>query len=333
MESRLFTRLGTLRQLEIFVSVAEHRSMARAAEALHLSQSAVSLQIRKLTDAVGLPLHEVVGKQLYLTDAGREVVAAANQVFATIGRLDDTLNNMKGLTAGRLRIAVVTTAKYFLPRILGPFCRDYPEIDLEFHVGNRAQIIARIENNQDDLYIFNDLPHDLDIASHRFLPNPLAVIASRHHPLAGRQGLKWKDLKDETFLMREEGSGTFNAVRRHLEKRGESLGKTMTIASNEAIKYAVVENMGISILSAYVLADSVGPDLVQLRLEGFPILSDWHVVYPKSKPMSLIAERFLEFVLKRGPDVLPMENLERQVERALAQGEPRVGLEDEDPSD
>ena len=181
--------------------------------------------------------------------------------------------------------------------------------------------------------VFNDLPHDLDIASHRFLPNPLAVIASRHHPLAGRQGLKWKDLKDETFLMREEGSGTFNAVRRHLEKRGESLGKTMTIASNEAIKYAVVENMGISILSAYVLADSVGPDLVQLRLEGFPILSDWHVVYPKSKPMSLIAERFLEFVLKRGPDVLPMENLERQVERALAQGEPRVGLEDEDPSD
>ena len=318
MDSRLFTRLGTLRQLEIFAKVAEHRSMARAAEELYLSHSAVSVQIRKLAEAVGLPLHEVIGKQLYLTDAGREVVATADQVFAAIGRLDETINNMKGLTAGRLRIAVVTTAKYFLPRILGPFCRDYPEIEVEFHVGNRAQIIARLDNNQDDLYIFNEVPRELDIASHRFLANPLAVIASRQHQLAGRKGLTWADLENETFLMREEGSGTFNAVRNHLDARGDALGKTMTIESNEAIKYAVVENMGITILSAYVLADAVGTDLVQLRVEGFPILSDWHVVYPASKSLSLIAERFLEFILKRGPDVLPMENLEKQVERALA---------------
>jgi len=318
MDSRLSTRLGTLRQLEIFVQVAERQSMARAAEALYLSHSAVSIQVRNLADAVGLPLHEVIGKQLYLTDAGREVLVAARQIFSTIGRLDETINNMKGLTAGRLRIAVVTTAKYFLPRILGPFCRDYSDIDVEFHIGNREQIIARLDNNQDDLYIFNDLPHDADIVSHRFLPNPLAVIASRRHPLAGRTGLDWQDLENEIFLMREQGSGTFNAVRRHLDERGHSLGKTMTIESNEAIKYSVLENMGISILSAYVLADAVGPDLVQLRVSGFPILSDWHVVYPKSKPLSLIAEKFLEFVLKRGPDVLPMENLERQVERALA---------------
>lgn len=317
-DSRLFTRLGTLRQLEIFARVAEHRSMARAAETLYLSHSAVSVQVRKLTEAVGLPLHEVIGRQLYLTDAGQEVLATANRLFAEIGRLDETINGLKGLKAGRLRIAVVTTAKYFLPRILGAFCREYPEIDVEFHVGNRAQIIARLDNNRDDLYIFNDLPRELDIASHRFLANPLAVIASRRHRLAGRKGLAWRDLRHETFLMREPGSGTFNAVRRHLDRRGDSLGKTMTIESNEAIKYAVVENMGITILSAYVLADAVGTDLVQLRVAGFPVLSDWHVVYPKSRSMSLIAERFLEFVLKRGPDVLPMENLERQVERALA---------------
>lgn len=318
MASKLFTRLGTLRQLEIFLKVAERGSMSRAAEELFLSQSAVSVQVRKLAEAVGLPLHEVIGKQFYLTDAGREVVATADQVFAAVGRLDETINNMKGLKAGKLRIAIVTTAKYFLPRILGPFCREYPEIDVEFHVGNRAQIIARLDRNQDDLYIFNDLPRDLDIATHRFLPNPLAVIASRHHPLAGRKGLKWQDLADETFLMREQGSGTFDAVRRHLDEHGEDFGKVMTIESNEAIKYAVVENMGISILSAYVLADAVGPDLVQLPVAGFPILSDWHVVYPEAKPLSLIAERFLEFILKRGPDVLPMENLERQVEQALA---------------
>ena len=318
MESGLFTRLGTLRQLEIFTRVAEHRSMARAAEELFLSHSAVSVQVRKLSDAVGLPLHEVIGKQLYLTDAGREVVAAAEQVFAAIGRLDETINNMKGLSAGRLRISVVTTAKYFLPRLLGAFCREYPDIDVEFHVGNRAEIIARLEDNQDDLYIFNELPGDVDIETHRFLPNPLAVIASSKHPLAGRKGLKWADLAEETFLLRERGSGTYNALRQHVDRFDSFPSKIMTIESNEAIKYAVAENMGITVLSAYVLADGVGLDLVQLRVEGFPIFADWHVGYLRSKPLSLIAERFLEFILERGPGVLPIENLKRQVEQALA---------------
>ena len=317
MAQTLETRLGTLRQLQIFLNVAEKQSVSRAADALYLSHSAVSLQVRKLAESVGLPLHEVIGKQLYLTDAGREVVAAGREIFDSLRRLDETINNLKGFTAGHLAISVVTTAKYFLPRILGPFCRDYPDIDLSFHVGNREEIIRRLNENLDDLYIFNDLPTDLDITAHRFLPNPLAVIASSKHPLAGRKGLEWKDLRDEKFLMREPGSGTYAAIREHLDAAGHRLGKTMTIESNEAIKYAVVENMGVTILSAYVLADAVGPGLAQLRVKGFPILSDWHVVHAQAKHLSLIAERFLEFVLKRGPDVLPMENLERQVRRAL----------------
>ncbi len=235
MESRLLTRLGTLRQLEIFLKVAEHQSMTRAAEALYLSHSAVSLQVRKLAEAIGLPLHEVIGKKLYLTEAGREVVTAGTQIFDAIRRLDETINNLKGLTSGRLAISVVTTAKYFLPRILGPFLRDYPDIDLSFHVGNRAEIIRRLDDNRDDLYIFNGLPRDLDIESYRFLPNPLAVIASSRHPLAGRKGLEWHDLEHEKFLMREPGSGTFEAIRQHLGANDLRLGKTMTIESNEAI--------------------------------------------------------------------------------------------------
>lgn len=317
MDSARLARLGTLRQLEIFLSVAEHGSMARAAEALHLSHSAVSVQVGKLADAVGLPLHEVIGKRLRLTDAGREVVSTGDAVFTALRGLDQRIDRLRGLTAGRLRISVVTTAKYFLPRILGPFCREYPGIDVSFHVGNRAQIIDRMHDNRDDFYIFNDLPDDLDIRSHRFLPNPLAVIASSRHPLAGKPGLTWEDIQGEKFLMREEGSGTFNAIRRHLEAHGHRLGKTMTIESNEAIKYAVVENMGITILSAYVLADAVGHDLVQLRVKGFPILSDWHVVYPGARAQTPVGERFLEFVLRKGPDVLPIAKLEAQVERAL----------------
>ena len=319
MDSRLLSRLGTLRQLEIFLKVAERGSMSRAAEELYLSHSAVSLQVRKLAETIGLPLHEVIGKQLYLTEAGRELVATGNEIFDSVRRLDETINNLKGLTAGRLAISVVTTAKYFLPRILGPFCRDYPELDLSFHVGNRAEIIERLTANRDDLYIFNGLPQDLDIESFPFLPNPLAVIASSRHRLAGRKGLQWRDLANEKFLMREPGSGTFEAIRQHLDENGWTLGKTMTIESNEAIKYAVVEDMGVTILSAYVLADAMGPDLAQLRVKGFPILSNWYVVYPRAKRLSLLAERFLEFVLKQGPDVLPMENLEKQVQRALAE--------------
>ena len=319
MDSTNFSRLGTLRQLQIFAKVAEHQSMARAAEELFLSQSAISIQIRKLSEAAGLPLHEVIGKQLYLTDAGNEVLAAAQEIFSTIDRLDDTIHNMKGLTAGRLRISVVTTAKYFLPRLLGPFCRDYPDIDVEFYVGNRSQIIERLNNNRDDLYFFNDLPADLDVTSHRFLPNPLAVIASHKHPFTKRKRLKWSDLQSEKFLVREAGSGTQNAVQKHLNKLGLSIEKKITITSNEAIKYAVAENMGFTILSAYVLADGVGLGLRQLRVTGFPILSDWHVAYPKQKTLSLTAHRFLEFLLKRGPDVLPMEKLENQLKKALQQ--------------
>ena len=318
MDTRLLTRLGTLRQLEIFMKVAETRSITRAAEELFLSHSAVSVQVGKLAEALEMPLHEVVGKRLFLTEAGEEVVRTGHELFAVIRRLDENLANLKGLASGTLRISVVTTAKYFLPRILGPFCRDYPGIDVEFKVGNRAQIIDRLTANQDDLYIFNDPPEELDITTHRFLPNPLAVIASENNPLARRKRLTWGDLQDEKFLMREEGSGTYNAIRRHLEKHDLTLGKTMVIESNEAIKYAVIENMGISILSAYVLANAREDGLVQLPVAGFPVLSDWHVVHPESRQLSLIAERFLEFVLKRGPDVLPMEKIERQVKQALA---------------
>ena len=218
---RSISRLGTLRQLEILVSVADHGSMTGAAEALHLSHSAVSLQVRKLSESVGLPLHEVIGKRLYLIDAGDEALKSAREVLGSLRRLDERLSGLKGLTAGRLSISVVTTAKYFLPKILGPFCREYPDVDVSFSVGNRAQIIRRLDENRDDLHIFNNLPKELDIVTHRFLPNPLAVIASSKHPLAERKRLRWSDLEGEKFIMREEGSGTCSAIQGHLAARGD----------------------------------------------------------------------------------------------------------------
>ena len=316
--TRALAKLGTLRQLEIFLKVAETGSIARAAEALYLSHSAASVQIRKLAEAAGLPLHEVIGKRLFLTEAGREVAASGRELFEVMSRLDGRLKHLKGLTAGSLSIAVVTTAQYFLPRILGPFCQMYPDIDVAFMVGNRAKIIERLNGNRDDLYIFGDPPDELEIHGRPFLPNPLAVIASAKNPLNRRRRLDWEDLRGQKFLLREEGSGTHNTIRKHLRENNLSLAKTMVVESNEAIKYAVMADMGITILSAYVLADAEEDGLAQLRVRGFPIMSHWHVVNLKSKKLSLIAERFLDFILNRSRDVLPMEHIEQQVQRALA---------------
>lgn len=206
MDTRLLTRLGTLRQLEILMKVADAGSIARAAEELYLSHSAVSVQIKNLADALGLPLHEVIGKQLYLTDAGKEVVSTGRELFSVIRRLDDKINDLKGLTAGNFRMSVVTTAKYFVPRILGPFCQEYPAIDVKFAVGNRGQIVDRLSRNLDDLYIFSDPPEETSINCIPFLPNPLAVIASKNNPLSRRKRLQWSDLAEQKFLMRERDS-------------------------------------------------------------------------------------------------------------------------------
>ena len=319
LDTRLLTRLGTLRQLEIFLKVAEEGSIARAAEELHLSHSAVSIQVRKLSETLGIPLHEVVGKKLYLTDAGHEVVKAGQELVGVVSRLDERLSDLKGLSAGHLRISVVTTAKYFLPRIIGAFREEYPGITVEFKVGNRAQIIERFEQNLDDLYFFSDPAEDMAIETYPFLPNPLVVVASVNNPLARRERVRWKDLADETFLMREAGSGTAFAVQRHLEKAGRRIEQRLVIESNETIKFMVVENMGISILSAYVLANAREDGLVQLPVKGFPIMSEWYVAKIPGKQLSRVAERFLEFVLNRQRDVLPMRQLEEQVARALGQ--------------
>lgn len=316
------SRLGTLRQLEIFMKVAETRSISRAAEALFLSHAAVSIQVHKLAETVGLPLHQVVGKRLQLTQAGEEVVRTGQEILEAARRLNDRLDALQGLTAGHFRISVVTTAKYFLPRLLGPFCRQYPGIDVEFLVGNRQQIIDRLDRNLDDLYIFSDPPEDADVAAHRLLPNPLVVIASKDHPLANAHPLKWSQLAGEKFLMREPGSGTRNAVERHLREQRLKLGRTMVIESNEAIKFAVMENMGIAILSAYALANAEREGLVQLPVEGFPLMTHWSVVQWRTRKLSLVAEKFLAFVTEKGAEVLPMEEIERHVQRAFRSGKP-----------
>lgn len=317
LDIKLLAKLGTLRQLEIFLNVAEAGSVSRAAETLNLTQPSVSIQVKKLSDVIGLPLYEVIGKKLKLTEAGRKVEEAGKEIFKTVDLLDNEINDLKGLQSGTLSISVVTTSKYFMPYVMAPFCELYPGVEVELNIGNRSNIIERLNKNLDDLYIFSELPESLDIVSYPFLPNPIAVVASKKHELANKKKLKWEDIRDVRFIMREAGSDSLFIVNNYLKENNYKMTDVMTIQSNEAIKHAVMANMGVSIISAYTLSNADTDGIVQLDVEGFPLISHWELVHIKEKKLSSVAQRFLDFTLNNGRNLLPMKKIERNVQSAI----------------
>ena len=287
----------TFRQLQVFEAIARHGSFTRAAEELFLTQPTVSMQIKKLTEAVGLPLFEQVGKRIFLTGAGGELHAACREVFNTWARFEMTVADLKGLKQGQLRLAVVTTAEYFTPRLLGPFCQQYPGVEVSLEVINRERILERLANNEDDLYILGQPPETLDVEFRPFLENPLVVIAPRDHPLARERHIPLERLAQEPFLMREPGSGTRKALERLFAEHGLAFKVRMEIGSNEAIKQAVVGGMGISALSRHTLAeDAATGRLAILDVDHFPIPRHWYVAYPSGKQLSVVARSFLEYL-------------------------------------
>lgn len=300
MPSRIHAKVGTIRQLEILLAVYDLGSVKLASEQLHLTQPTVSIQLKKLSEAIDTPLYERIGKSRRFTDAGLEMVKTAREVLDSFARLDMELANLRGLKAGTLRIAVVTTSKYFIPHLLGPFLERYPHINVDFKVGNRQQIIDRFEDDLDDLYVFSHPPETAGVDITEFLPNPLVAIAASHHPLAGKKNLDIAALANEPFLMREEGSGTRFAIERHLQSINAKLNVRMTIESNEAIKHAVMSGLGISILSAHTLAFGGNTGLTELDVKQMPIDSMWYLVMPKNKQQSLITQTFLQFLKTEG---------------------------------
>jgi len=298
-------RYSTLRQLEVFSAIARLGSFTRAAEELCLTQPTASMQIKKLTEAVGMPLFEQVGKKIQLTDAGRELQRTCREVFASLGRFEMYVADLKGLGTGNLRIAVVTTAKYFIPRLLGSFCQLHPGIDAALKVSNRERILRRMADNEDDLYILGQPPDDLDLIAEPFLPNPLVVLAPAAHPLAGVKRIPFARLGEEPFLFREPGSGTRIATERLFAEQGLKVKVRMELGSNEAIKQAIVGGLGLAVLSEHVLVmDAPAGQIAVLDVEGFPIQRHWYVVYPAGKQLSVVARAFLEHLRRaqRGLD-------------------------------
>lgn len=290
-------RHSTLRQLEVFEAIARLGSFTRAAEELYLTQPTVSMQIKKLAEAVGLPLFEQVGKKMYLTDAGRELHKTCRGIFEHLAHFEMVTADMKGLKTGKLRLAVVTTAKYFAPRLLGMFCQQYPGVEVSLKVSNRERVLERLAGNQDDLYILGQPPEEADVVAEAFLENPLVVLAPAQHALAHKKKISLKRIAEEPFLLREPGSGTRMATERVFAEQGLKLKMRMELGSNEAIKQAVIGGLGISVLSSHTLAlEATSGQFVILDVQGFPIQRHWHFAYPAGKQLSIVANTFADYL-------------------------------------
>lgn len=287
----------SLRQLQVFDTIARLGSFTGAAKELFLTQPTVSMQIKTLEAGIGLPLFEQIGKQIYLTDAGKMVHEHARQVLDAFANLHMDIADMHGLKTGTLRLAVVTTAKYFVPQALGRFCERYSGVDVALNVINRESLLERMTENLDDLYIMGHPPQTSEYIFEPYLDNLLVVLAPSTHPLAGVRGIEPEQLVQYPFILRESGSGTRMAVDEFFSRRGIQIKIRMELGSNETVKQAVSANLGISVLSRHTLsADGEKEGLVILDVKGFPIPWHWYVGHYKGKRLSVVAKSFLDLL-------------------------------------
>lgn len=290
---------ATLHQLKVFEATARHGSFTRAAEELYLTQPTVSIQVKQLTKAVGLPLFEQIGKRLYLTQAGQKLLETCQEIFGGLDQFEMAISDLKGLKQGQLRLAVITTAKYFVPRLLGPFCHRFPGIDISLKVTNHQHIQERMANNDDDLYIISSPPEQPDLKIYPFLENPLVVIAPKDHPLAGKTNVPIQALNGHQFIMREPGSGTRQAVQKLFTEHNVDVKVRLELGSNEAIKQAIAGGLGISVLSMHtIISEGTRGEFAILDIEHFPIERHWYVASLAGKQLSVVSQVFLNYLLE-----------------------------------
>ncbi len=310
---------ATLHQLKVFEAVARNSSFTRAAEELFLTQPTVSMQVKQLSKTVGMPLFEQVGKKLYLTESGKELFATCQDIFERMERFEMAIANIKGLKQGALRISAVTTAKYVIPRILGPFCNRYPGIDVSLTVMNHQYVLEGLSSNRNDLYIVSNVPEDLDVQSKLFIENPLVVLAPKTHPLVGEKNISLERLAQEPFIMREPGSETRRAAQGLFDSHGIKLKVRLDLGSNEAIKQAIAGGMGLSVLSKHTMAlEGLTNQLAILDVVEFPIARNWYVIYPSGKQLSTIAQEFLDYLLNEGKQIAKATSAEGIAQMAIS---------------
>lgn len=295
----------TFRQLKVFAAVARHLSFTRAAEELHLSQPAVSLQVKQLEHQLGLPLFEQLGKRIFLTEAGQEVYHYSRSIAQQLEELESVVAGIKGLGRGRLRISVASTANYFAPTLLGTFHHRFPGVTVSLDVTNRETLLSQLAENEVDLVIMGQPPAEMELEAGAFMDNPLVVVAPTDHPLAGEHSIPLKRLEKETFLVREPGSGTRIAMERFFAQHNMSITAGMEVGSNEAIKQSVQAGLGLGLLSRDTIEMELALGrLAVLDIEDFPIMRHWYVVHRKGKRLTVVAQAFKDFLLQEAAGLL-----------------------------
>jgi DNA-binding transcriptional LysR family regulator len=310
-------RHTSLRRLRVFAAVARHRSFSRAAAELHLTQPAVSMQVSQLEAEIGLPLVEHMGRRLDITPAGREVVECARAVIERLREAEESLAALKGTGGGELALSAVSTAKYYVPKLLAEFRRRHPAVRVRLSVSNREAVVRDLADNGVDLAIMGTPPRGLDTEAVAFARHPLAIIASPGHPLARRRRVPLSRLAEEAFIIRERGSGTRHAMERTFAQRGFVPRETIEMSSNETIKQAVMAGMGVSFISLHTVGLELATRrLVALDIAGTPVMRDWYVIHREKKRLSPVAQAFKAFLLERGA---------RTIEQALGRAGAQAG--------
>ena len=291
----------TMRQLQVFGAVARHLSFTRAAEELHLTQPAVSMQVKQLEAMIELPLFEQMGKKVHLTEAGHAMVKHSATMMAHLDAIERDVNSLKGVDGGQLKICIASTVNYFATRLLSAFCEKYKKVKISLDVINREELIRSLEENVPDMVLMGQPPDELDVEATAFKENPLILIGNPQHPLAKKKKIPIADLSEQTFVMREPGSGTRSAMMRQFDKYGVKPKPGIQLSSNETIKQSVEAGLGLAVVSTHTVdLELKAGRLVSLDVEHFPIIRQWYICYRRGKQLSATAQAFLDFVIQEG---------------------------------
>ncbi|MDX1641662.1 MAG: LysR family transcriptional regulator [Balneolaceae bacterium] len=287
----------TLHQLKVFAEVAKCGSITKAAESLHMTQPAVSIQMKQLQESVDIALIEIIGKKLYLTEAGERLYSMQQTIQEHEEAFEAYTSELKGGLTGNLSISAASTAKYFLPYLLGAFQKKYPKVKIALKVTNRNEVLQHLYNNEFQLAILTQLPDDSSIIATPFLSNPLVMACPPNHSLSNKKDLNMKDLKDEPFIFRESGSGTRMVMERLLDEAGIEPTIAMELGTNEAVKQAIMAGIGISLISKLSMHSELKTGKInKLNILDFPVETHWHTLYRKDKVISRVLKNFLNFL-------------------------------------
>ena len=317
---RRYLRHGLLPQLAVFEAVSRLGSYTRAAEELFVAQPTVSIQMKKLSETLGVPLFEQSGKRPILTDAGRELAAACHDIFGRLEQVEERLLGLRDLDHGRLRIAASSFGKYFIPRLLGEFCRRHPKIEVSMHIDNWRGIRQRIQENADDLYVLSNLPQEPELTAYPLLVDPIEVFAATDHPLAAERSISFGRLADEPFLLREPGSATRRIAQELCAQNGITPRVRMELASDEAVKQSVIAGLGIALLPRRIVGTGRDDEQVcVLDVEGFPVVRQWYITHQRGKQLPRVASAFLDFArANTDTELLTASVLPARTPRAVA---------------